>query len=133
MDFQALLAGITSNPSLQDAAANVGVQPDQAQAMMHGVLDHVSTNGDLEGVAEAVAGRVGVSPAQVQQFLPVILGLLQNHAATAAPGQQAGLGGLLGSLQGGPMAGLLGSFDANQNGSVADEALGLAEGLFQKR
>ncbi len=127
MDLQAMLAGIESNPALQDLAGQAGVQPGQAQDMLHGILDHLVSTGGLEGAAEAVAGRVGIEPAQVQQYLPMALALLQSHAQTAPGGAQGELGGLLGSLQSSPFGALL-------SGGAGDQAggglAGLAKGLF---
>lgn len=100
--------------------------------MLQGVLEHVSAGAPLEGMAETVAGRAGVDPGIVQQFLPQVMGLLQGHSENASAGVQGVLGSLMGSLQGGGFAALLSGLDANQNGSIADEAVGLAEGLFKR-
>jgi hypothetical protein len=132
MDIQEIVAGIGASGALQDTAARLGMSPDQAQSALQGVLEHVSAGRPLEGMAENVAGRVGVDPAQVQQFLPSVMGLLQNHADNAGEGVQATLAGLMSSLQGSPFGGLLSGLDANKDGSIADEAIGLVKGLFHR-
>jgi len=63
-------------------------------------------------VADAVAGRTGISPEQVQAFLPQVLPLLQAHSDNASEGVQSVLGGVISSMSGG--------------GGLA----GLAKGLF---
>ena len=130
MDIQEIAAGIGSGQALQDVAGKLGLSPDQAQTALHGVLEHVSNGGPMEGMAEGVAARAGISPEQVQQFLPSVMGLLQGHSENASEGVQTALSGIMGSLQNSPLGGLLSGFDANKDGSVADEALGLAKGLF---
>ena len=124
MDIQEIMSGIGSSQALQDAAGKAGVDPAQAQSMLQGVLEHVSSGSPLEGMAEGVAGKVGVDPSLVQQFLPSILGLLQNHSANASEGVQGVLGGIIGSLQGSAAGAAPGG------ASLADEAMGLAKGLF---
>jgi hypothetical protein len=132
MDIAEIVAGLGSGQALQDVAAKVGVPPDQAQAMLQGVLEHVSAGAPLEGMAETVAGRAGVDPGIVQHFLPQVMDLLQGHSENASEGVQGVLGSLMGSLQGGGFAALLSVLDANQNGSITDEAMGLAQGLFKR-
>jgi len=130
MDIQEIATGIGASSALQEVAAKVGMTPDQAQTALQGVLQHVSAGTPMEGMVEGVAAKAGVDPAMVQQFLPSVMGLLQGHAANASEGVQATLGGLLGSLQNSPFGGLLAGLDANKDGSVVDDALGLARGLF---
>jgi len=130
MDIGEIVAGIGSSSALQDVAGKVGISPDQAQAAIQGVLQHVSSGDSMEGLVESVAAKAGLDPAQVQQFLPSVMGLLQGHADNASEGVQATLGGIMGSLQNSPMGGLLSGLDANKDGSVVDEAMGLVKGLF---
>jgi hypothetical protein len=130
MDIREIVAGIGSSTALQEAAAKIGIRPDQAQTALQGVLQHVSAGQPMEGMVEEIAAKVGIDPAQVQQFLPSIMGLLQGHADNASEGVQATLAGLLGSLQGSPISGLLSGLDANKDGSVVDDALGMVTGLF---
>lgn len=130
MNIQEIVAGIGSNSALQAAAGKAGISPDQAQAALQGVLEHVSAGQPADGVVESVAARAGIDPAQVQQVLPSILGALQQHAANAPEGAGGGLSGLLGSLQSSPLGGLLAGLDANKDGSVVDDALGMVKGLF---
>jgi len=130
MDIQEIVNGIGSSSALQEAAAKVGISPDQAQSALQGVLHHVSAGQPLEGMIEGVAAKAGIEPAQVQRFLPSVMGLLQGHAENATEGVQATLSGLLGSLQGSPVGGLLSGLDANKDGSVVDDALGMMKGLF---
>lgn len=130
MDIQEIVAGIGSSSALQEVAAKVGMTPDQAQTALQGVLQHVSAGDPMEGMVEGVAAKAGVDATTVQQFLPNVMGLLQGHAANATEGVQATLGGLMGSLQNSPFGGLLSGLDANKDGSVVDEALGMVKGLF---
>jgi hypothetical protein len=130
MDIQQIVAGIGSNNALQTAAGKAGISPDQAQSALQGVLEHVSAGQPAEGMVESIAARAGIDPAQVQQFLPSILGVLQQHAANAPEGAQSGLSGLMSSLQGSPLGGLLAGLDANKDGSIVDDALGMVKGLF---
>lgn len=130
MDIGEIVAGIGSSSALQDVAGKVGISPDQAQAAIQGVLQHVSSGEPMEGLVESVAAKAGLDPAQVQQFLPSVMGLLQGHADNASEGVQSTLSGIMGSLQNSPMGGLLSGLDANKDGSVVDEAMGLVKGLF---
>ena len=125
MDIAEIVVGIGSSGALQGAASKAGVDPTQATDMLHGILAHVNDGGQLEGMAESVAGRVGVDPSLVQQFLPQVMGLLQGHSENAAEGVQGMLGSLMGSF-GGALSG-------GQGGSLASEAMNLAGGLFGKR
>jgi hypothetical protein len=130
MDIGEIVAGIGSSSALQDVAGKVGISPDQAQAAIQGVLQHVSSGESMEGLVESVAAKAGLDPAQVQQFLPSVMGLLQGHADNASEGVQSTLTGIMGSLQNSSMGGLLSGLDANKDGSVVDEAMGLVKGLF---
>jgi hypothetical protein len=112
MDIQEIVAGIGSSDALNTAASQAGLDPTQAQAALHGVLEHFTNGGSLEGLAETVAGRAGISADQVQAFLPQVLPLLQGHSENASEGVQSVLGGVISSLSGG--------------GGLA----GLAKGLF---
>jgi hypothetical protein len=133
MDLQEIAAGIGSSDALRDAAAKAGISPEQAQATLHGVLEQVTGGGSLEGMVEGLAAKAGVDPSNVQAFLPSIMGLLRGHADNAEEGVQAALGGLLGSLQNSPAGGLLSGLDANHDGSLVDDAMGLVKGLFGKK
>ena len=130
MDIREIVSGIGSSEALRDAAGRAGVDPAQAQTILQGILEHVNGGGDIAGMAEGIAGKAGVDPAQVQLFLPFVMGLLQGHSENASEGVQGVLSGLLGSLQGFPLGGMLAGFDAKKDGSIADEAIGLAKGLF---
>jgi hypothetical protein len=130
MDIQEIAAGIGSSEALAQIAGKIGIDPAQAQTALQGILEHVTSGGQLEGVAEAVAAKAGIDPAQVQQFLPSVMGLVQGHADNASEGVQGMLGGLISSLQNVPAGSLLSGLDANHDGSVADDAIGLVKGLF---
>jgi hypothetical protein len=108
MDIQEIVSGIGSSDALKGLAEKIGLSPDQAQGALQGVIEHVSAGNPLEGMVEGVASKIGIDPAQVQQLLPNVMPLLQGHADNASEGVQGMLGGLLGSLQNSPMAGLLG-------------------------
>src|SRR5258706_160341 len=130
MDIAEIASGIGASDALQQAAAKAGLDPSQAQAALQGVLEHVDANGSTEGLIEGVAAKAGLSPSLVQAFLPSVLGLLQGHAANASEGVQ---GGIIGSIENTSAGSLLSGFDANKDGSVADEAVGLVKGLFGKK
>lgn len=115
MDIREIVAGIGSTGALGQAADQAGLDPGQAQDALHGVLEHFSNGGSIESVAESVAGRCGISPDQVQAFLPQVLPMLQAHSDNASEGVQSMLGGVISSLSGGGGLGGLG---------------GLAKGLF---
>jgi hypothetical protein len=119
MDLQGILSSIGGSDALTAAADQAGIAPDQAQSVLQGVLEHADSGGAPEGVVDAVAGKTGLDPAQIQAFLPQVMPLLQGHAD--ATGDQGGLGGLLGSV-----GGLLGGGGASGGGGL----MGLAAGLF---
>src|SRR6516164_5502003 len=102
MDIQEIVAGIGSSDALRGVAERIGMSPDQAQGALQGVIEHVTAGQPLEGMVEGVAAKAGVAPAQVEQFLPNVMGLLQGHAENASEGMQGMLGGLMGSLQNSP-------------------------------
>jgi hypothetical protein len=93
-----IISGISSGTALNDAASSAGIDPSQAPAMLQGLLDHVNGGGSLEDAAGAVAGKLGVDPSQVEQFLPQVAGLLQGHADSAPDGGGDLIGGLLGKF-----------------------------------
>lgn len=133
MNIEELTSNIGSSGALSALATRLGMTPDQAQATLQGVLQHVSAGAPAEGAVEGVAEKAGVAPAQVQQFLPEVMGLLKGHADGASEGVQGGLSGLMGSLKNSPFGGMLSSLDANKDGSIVDDALGMAKGLFGHR
>ena len=89
-----------------------GLDPSQAQDALHGLLEHFDGGGSLDGLAESVAAKAGISQDQVQAFLPQVLPLLQGHAENADEGLQSVLGGIMNSM------------------SAAGGVGGLAKGLF---
>ncbi len=114
MDIESMVAGLGSSGALAHAASEAGLAPNQAEAAIRGVADHVGGGGGAEGMVEAVAARAGLDPSQVQAFLPHVLPLLQQHAQATPGGAQGEFGALLGSLSGmtgggGGPAGMLGS------------------------
>ena len=128
MDIQEIVSGIGSSDALKGIADKLGLDPEQAQGALQGVIEHVSGGNPLEGMVEGVASKVGIDPAQVQQLLPSVLPLLQGHADNASEGVQGMLGGLLGSLQNSPIASLLGHGDGQGEGAEALQ--GLVGGLL---
>ncbi|MDQ2765105.1 MAG: hypothetical protein M3Y22_16985 [Pseudomonadota bacterium] len=121
MDLQQIVSDIGSSGALNEAATKAGASPDQAQGMLHGVLSHLNSGGSTDGMSEAVAAKAGVDPSLVSRFLPYVLPLLQQHAASAPQGAQAGLGGLLGTVSG-----------ALGGGGGGGGLAGLAEGFIHK-
>ena len=108
MDIREIVSGIASSGALGNAAAQAGLDPSQAQNALHGVLEHFNGGGSLEGLAESVAARAGISQDQVQAFLPQVLPMLQGHAENADEGVQSVLGGIMSSMLGGGGGGLAG-------------------------
>ena len=100
MELGNLLSGLRGNPALSQAADQAGLDPGQAHDAMQGIVEHVCSGGAVDEVADVVAARIGVSPEQVQAFLPQVLPLLQGHAADASGETQGELGGLIGRLGG---------------------------------
>jgi hypothetical protein len=134
MDIQEIVAGIASSGALQSAAAKAGIDPAQATTALQGMLEHMSANGaPTADAVGAVAAKAGLDPAQVAAFLPSIIGLLNGHAQNANEGVQSVLGGLIGSMQNVPPGSLLSGFDANKDGSLVDDAMGLVTGLFSHK
>ena len=108
MDLSAIVSAIASSGALQNAAGQAGVDHGQAQDMLSGILGHLTDGGPVEGMIDSVAEKAGVDPALVNQFLPMVLPLLQSHA-DANGEQTGGLGGLIGALGGaGGAGGLIG-------------------------
>jgi hypothetical protein len=99
MSLLDIISGIASGPGLQDAAEKAGVDPETAQGLLQGVLEHVQGGGGLDDAAGAIAAKTGIDPSQVQQFLPQIANLLQGHADNAGEGGGGLLGGLLGAFR----------------------------------
>lgn len=130
MNIEELASNIGSSGALNAVATRLGMTPDQAQATLQGVLQHVSTGAPAGDAVEGVAARAGVAPAQVEQFLPEVMGLLKRHADSVPEGVQGRVSGLLGSLTSSPLGGMLSGLDANKDGSIVDDALGMAKGLF---
>ncbi len=129
MDIQEIVAGIGSSDALKGVANQIGLSPDQAQGALQGVIEHVTAGQPLEGLVEAVAAKTGIDPDQVQQLLPSVMGLLQGHAENASEGVQGMLGGLMGSLQNSPAAGLLGPAGG---GDAVSAVEGLVGGFFKR-
>ena len=121
MDIESIAAMIGGGDALSSVAARLGISPDQAQAALHGVLEHTANGGAADGVVAAVAAKAGIDPSVAEQFLPSVMGLLQGHAESTGEGGQDALGGLLGSV-----GGLLGGAGGSGLGGLA----GMASGLF---
>ena len=101
MELRELISGLRGGDALTQAADQAGLEPGQAHDAMQGIVEHICGGGAVDEVATVVAGRVGVSPDQVQALLPQVLPLLQGHAAAAADGETQGmLGGLIDRLGG---------------------------------
>ena len=122
MDLSGILSSIGGSDALTAAAGQAGIDPGQANSVLQGVLEHATSGGAADGVVDAVASKTGLDPAQIQAFLPQVMGLLQGHADSAGGEDQGGMGGLLGSV-----GGLLGGAGG---GSGGGGLLGMAAGLF---
>jgi len=130
MDIQEIAAGIGTSAAFGNVAAKVGVAPEQAQAALQLILERVVAGQGLDGLAQNVATQVGLDPAAVERLLPSVLGLVEGHAANANEGVQGVLSGIINSLRESAGSGLLSALDANQDGSVVDDALNAVKGLL---
>ena len=95
----------------------------------NGILGHVLGSKDVSRqVAAQAAAQTGIGVGVLKQMLPIVaammMGSMSKQAAQAGHGAGAGAG-LLGML-----APLL---DANRDGSVADDVLGMVGKLFSQR
>jgi hypothetical protein len=120
-----IASGIGASDALKKAAAKAGMDPEEAQATLQGVIEHVTQNGSTEQMIETVAARTGVDPSKIKSFLPNVTGLLQGHADAAPEGVRSMLSGIIVSLTSG--------LDKNKDGSIADEAVEFAKGLFGRK
>ncbi len=97
----------------------------------NGILGHILGSKDVSrAVASNAAAQTGIGVDVLKKMLPVVaamaMGALskQHSSAALGPGSNAAPGGLMG---------MLGQFlDSNQDGSVADDVLGMASKLFNK-
>jgi hypothetical protein len=97
----------------------------------NGILGHILGSKDVSRqVAQQTSERTGIGADVLKKMLPMVaalaMGALSRQNASAqsiAPGAAPGEG----------LAGMLGQFlDANRDGSVADDLLGMAAKLFRK-
>jgi hypothetical protein len=100
MELQELLSGLHGGDALNQAAGQAGLEPGLAHQAMQGVIEHMNSGGAAEEVVSVVAAKCGVSPDQVQAFLPQILPLLQAHAEGTSGEAQGMMGGLIARLGG---------------------------------
>ena len=97
MDIGGIVSEIESSGALQPAAQKAGLEPDKARSILKGLLEHAQQGGGAEGMADAMAAKMGVSPQEVQALLPHVMPLLQRHAQ-ASTDTHPELGGLVGSV-----------------------------------
>jgi hypothetical protein len=98
----------------------------------NGILSHILGSKDVSRqVAQAASQQSGIGADVLKKMLPVVASMVmgalskQGSSLGAAPQQQAGGGS--------DLLGMLGSFlDSNQDGSVADDVLGIIGKMFQK-
>lgn len=139
----------TQGPEALNAAAAQAAAVDTTSAA--GVAQGTSLLGQLFGSSEATdavaqhaAASTGIDASKIASLLPMLATLASGalaHGATAAgpagsaPAEVSGLGGMLGGMlsrfsggtagTGGGAAGLLGMLDANKDGSVVDDIMGM--------
>lgn len=125
---------IDGNPDLvSNMAQQAGIEPNQVGDVISAILPRLAGmaqqgggldsllgsltgGGDFSQLAEEAAPAAGISAKSLSGILPMIGSLLSG-----AQGQGGGLDGILGML------------DQNHDGSVVDDALGLAARLFSGR
>jgi hypothetical protein len=98
----------------------------------NGILGHILGSKDVSrSVARSAAAQTGIGEGVLKKMLPVVAAM----AMGALSKQQSGAGpqALGGAPAPGGVMGLLGQFlDSNQDGSMADDVLGMASKLFRK-
>jgi hypothetical protein len=127
MNINDIIAGVSQNPALAETIGKLGIEPERAQSALSGVLSQLSEGHDVTQIASGIAESAGLEISQVMALLP--------GAVAALQGQVGGAGGdlvtgLLGKLQGGQFGDVLASLDANNDGSVVDDAVNLVKGFL---
>lgn len=104
----------------------------------NGILGHILGSKDVSReLASRVGANTGVDSSIIKKMLPVIAtmmmgALAKRGAGSSGGGGLGGLGGLLGAavaggaLGGGGQSGLGSLLDMNNNGSIADDIIGMA-------
>ena len=77
MGYHDITAGLQSSQALKDAAIRAGLEPAQAGAILEGLFDYAAAGKGAEGALEGIAEKAALQPAQVRQFLPMVLVLLE--------------------------------------------------------
>jgi hypothetical protein len=79
MGYHDVAAALHASEALKDAAVRAGIEPEQAGAILQGLFDHAAAGKGVEGALEGIAEAAALLPSQVQQFLPLVPGLLQSR------------------------------------------------------
>lgn len=125
--LQSALAGGRHQRYVEDPAslADPGTTADG-----NAILGHILGSKDASrAVATQASQQTGIDPAILKKMLPLVAALVMGGLAKqrggAAPGAQAGAGGLAGML-----GGLL---DRDRDGSMVDDVAGMLGGMLKKR
>lgn len=128
MNADALIAQMNQSGSLASLAEKLGAPSDMVARIAHAAASHAQADdADIEQLASRVAGSTGFDLAQIQGMLPMLLTGMRDHAGAI----EGALGGVLG--KGSSLAAMLSSLDADKDGSLVDDAMGLVGGLFGKK
>ena len=98
MDTQQVADEIASKPELAVAARKVGVTPERAKSVVEGVLQHVTNGGSQAELIQGAAAHAGIDPAKVQELLPHVMPVIQQHAEQAPDGSKDQLSQVVSSV-----------------------------------
>ena len=98
----------------------------------NGILGHLLGSKDVSRqVARQASAQTGVGEDILKKMLPVVATMVMGSLSKQAPA--LGLQNALGGSESSGVMGMLSSFlDANQDGSVVDDVMGMVGKLFQK-
>ena len=98
----------------------------------NGILGHILGSKDVSRqVARQASAQTGVGEDILKKMLPVVATMVMGSLSKQAPA--LGLQNALGGSESSGVMGMLSSFlDANQDGSVVDDVMGMVGKLFQK-
>lgn len=126
------------DPSLFGQEGNL---PEATIREGNGILGHILGSKEVSRqVAADASQKTGIDASILKKLLPMVATMTMGGMSKQAQSQDSGLGGLLGGLLSGGVAqqrkssgidGILGSIlDADNDGSVLDDVLGMAKKFF---
>jgi hypothetical protein len=139
MNLLEAIMSAQNGAAVNHLAQNFGLGEDRAASALQALLPALSAGlklGHILGskdvsrqVARSAAARTGIGEDILKKMLPVVAAMVMGSLSkqTSSQGRQAAAagGGILGMLT--PL------LDANRDGSVADDVLGMLGGLFGRR